>query len=269
MSRSGASGAEELADEIALAFADRRPALSHLLLASLPVREAATTTYDQLFEEAYRNARGGLAIIPDTPTVAREGWLLKMHGCVSDPSSIVLTREDYLRYSDRRAALAGIVQALLITRHMLFVGFSLRDDNFHADRARRQERGRRRRRARTFGTALLLQEESMQRDLWEDDLNLIAIDGTPADPAALPDPGPAWMLEVFLDRLGYEATTSAVHLLDLSYEGVLTREELRVRALLEPLERAAIDESQAPAWSQVRRLLSEMGSCASPDRPGP
>jgi hypothetical protein len=28
----------------------------------------------------------------------------------------------------RRAALAGIVQALLVTRHMLFVGFSLRDD---------------------------------------------------------------------------------------------------------------------------------------------
>jgi hypothetical protein len=39
--------------------------------------------------------------------------------------------EDYLRYESRRAALAGIVQSLLITKHMLFIGFGLQDDNFH------------------------------------------------------------------------------------------------------------------------------------------
>ena len=42
-----------------------------------------------------------------------------------------MTRSDYLRYDDRRAALKGIVQALLITRHMLFIAFSMTDDNFH------------------------------------------------------------------------------------------------------------------------------------------
>ena len=42
-----------------------------------------------------------------------------------------MTREDCLRFEERRAALAGIVQALLVTRHMLFVGFDLQDDNFH------------------------------------------------------------------------------------------------------------------------------------------
>lgn len=36
-----------------------------------------------------------------------------------------------MRYSTNRSALSGIVQSLLITRHMLFVGFSLKDDNFH------------------------------------------------------------------------------------------------------------------------------------------
>jgi len=62
-----------------------------------------------------------------------------MHGCVTQPESIVLTRADYLRYEERRAALTGIVEALLITRHMLFVGFGLADDNFHriADAVRR------------------------------------------------------------------------------------------------------------------------------------
>lgn len=40
-------------------------------------------------------------------------------------------QQDYMRYQTRRSALSGIVQGLLITRHMLFIGFSLRDDNFH------------------------------------------------------------------------------------------------------------------------------------------
>ena len=57
------------------------------------------------------------ALVP-TPGISWQGHLF------------VLTRGDYLRYADRRAALAGIVQALLITREMLFVGFSLKDENF-------------------------------------------------------------------------------------------------------------------------------------------
>ena len=35
--------------------------------------------------------------------------LLKMHGCVSEPPSIVLTRRDYMRYEDGRRALRGDV----------------------------------------------------------------------------------------------------------------------------------------------------------------
>ena len=34
-------------------------------------------------------------------------------------------------YGANRAALGGILQALLLTKHMLFVGFSLTDENFH------------------------------------------------------------------------------------------------------------------------------------------
>jgi len=106
-------------------------ALTHSLLAALPVSEVVTTNYDQLFEIASDAANKPVAVLPYQPVVGHARWLLKMHGCVAHPEDIVLTREDYLRYADRRAALAGIVQALLITRHMLFVGFSLTDDNFH------------------------------------------------------------------------------------------------------------------------------------------
>jgi hypothetical protein len=41
-----------------------------------------------------------------------------MHGDVNQPSSIVLSRDDYLGYDDHRSALAGIVQAMLMTKHM-------------------------------------------------------------------------------------------------------------------------------------------------------
>jgi hypothetical protein len=58
-------------------------------------------------------------------------WMLKLHGTVSRPREIVLTKRDYIRYNDRFAALAGIVQSTLLTRHLLSIGFSLADDNFH------------------------------------------------------------------------------------------------------------------------------------------
>ena len=57
--------------------------------------------------------------------------MLKLHGTVSRPREIVLTKRDYIRYNDRFAALAGIVQSTLLTRHLLSIGFSLADDNFH------------------------------------------------------------------------------------------------------------------------------------------
>ena len=53
-----------------------------------------------------------------------------MHGTVTHPDEIVLSKRDYMRYHDRFAAMAGIVQSTLLTRHLLFVGFSLDDDNF-------------------------------------------------------------------------------------------------------------------------------------------
>src|SRR5262249_34866964 len=103
----------------------------HALLATLPTTEAVTTNYDTLFEMASAAVGRPVDVLPYQAASGSRPWLLKLHGCVSKPADIVLTREDYLRYDSSRAALAGLVQGLLITRHMLFVGFSLVDDNFH------------------------------------------------------------------------------------------------------------------------------------------
>jgi hypothetical protein len=54
-----------------------------------------------------------------------------LHGSVTKPETIVLTRDDYLGYSASREALSAVVKATLITHHLLFVGFGLKDDHFH------------------------------------------------------------------------------------------------------------------------------------------
>jgi hypothetical protein len=105
-----------------------RHSISHALLATLPVREVATTNYDDLFEQACTAVGRPAAVLPYAPDRTRDRWVLKLHGTVEHPEEIVLTRDDYLAYGERRAAL---VQGLLITKHMLFLGFSLTDDNVH------------------------------------------------------------------------------------------------------------------------------------------
>ena len=107
-------------------------AVAHAHLAAMPVKEVATTNYDQLFEQAVRCTRGEIDVLPHSPGQrGSEGrWILKMHGCVTVPDTIVLTRQDYIRYQEQYSALGGILMSALLTRHIMFVGFSLSDDNF-------------------------------------------------------------------------------------------------------------------------------------------
>ena len=88
--------------------------LAHALLASLPATEFVTTNYDELFELGASAAGMPVVRLPyESVTSGSQRWLLKLHGTIGAPSDIVLTREDYLRYPDRRGALAALVQALL------------------------------------------------------------------------------------------------------------------------------------------------------------
>ena len=114
------------------------PSLVLALLLSLPSKSIVTTNYDELIETAYRNQNVGsdgndvtvkssdLSILPHQPKAGAKKWLLKMHGCVSHPKKMVLTGNDY----EESKVLTGIVQANLLTTHLLFCGFSLTDPNY-------------------------------------------------------------------------------------------------------------------------------------------
>ena len=117
--------------------------LTHALLQSLPTKDVITTNYDVLYEKAYKNVaeRKKLSLLPYNPQLKSDRFLLKMHGCINHPEDIVLTRKDYIRYARKRAVLGGVLQSTLLTKHLLYIGFSLNDPNFDAifDAVRNQD----------------------------------------------------------------------------------------------------------------------------------
>lgn len=190
-------GNDVLAEAIAKECRSPVFSLSHALLASLPIRNAVTSNYDILFEEASKTCVKKLATLPYEPSTASDRWVLKLHGCINHPQDIVLTREQYLRYDAMRAALGGIVQAMLITKQMLFVGFSLQDENFHRiiDAVRRAL-SHSDLHGEAFGTSLFLARERFMNVLWKDDLKVVPMteEGTSVSESAR-------VLEIFLDYL--------------------------------------------------------------------
>ena len=82
-------------------------------------------------QQAVERERESLSVIPNNPVRGAPRWLLKMHGCASRPDDVVITSADFRDFeASRMKALAGLVQANLLTSHMLFVGFSLTDPNY-------------------------------------------------------------------------------------------------------------------------------------------
>ena len=108
-----------------------RYSLAHGLLSSMHTRENITTNYDRLFETAVSTGGRECSVLPNEPVRGDHPWLLKLHGSLDRPEDLVLTRSEYLGLPESSGALFGILQAMLMTRHMLFVGYSLSDDSFH------------------------------------------------------------------------------------------------------------------------------------------
>jgi SIR2-like domain len=247
-------------DAVAERLKVSRYGLGHSLLASLPVNEIVTTNYDTLFERASRDAERPLTVLPYEPDPDQKRWLLKLHGCVEHTGDIVLTREDYLGYAEHRGALVGIVQALLVTRHMLFVGFSLTDDNFH-----RLVHDVRQALSPTpqdgpvthFGTSLQLLPGKLLQELWEEDIDCLRLG------ELLPSPdlaGASRLQDIFLDYLLALSSSNTDHLLEDTFSGALSDDEQELRAeLVRFTHGVTTGAHRAPASKKVEQLLAELG----------
>ena len=85
-----------------------------------------TTNYDQLIEEAFEfNKLIGNDILLSNPY----GSVYKIHGCSSDPEKMIITKEDYQRFSERYELIRAQLLSLFIHNPIIFMGYSIGDEN--------------------------------------------------------------------------------------------------------------------------------------------
>jgi hypothetical protein len=215
----------EAVEAVVREVAAERHSLSHGLLASLRPRRAVTTNYDRLYELASRRPLadlGGLAVLPWDATDPERSWLVKMHGDVARPDSIVLSRGDVVGYDATRKPLASLLQAQMLTGHLLFVGSSMTDDAV----VRLAWEVRELFRAwgapvRVVGTVLGLREDPLRARLWEDVLTFVPLRRLVEQDGGPGSEDPQGLLPVFLDRLAQLASRERSFLLDPRYEGMV------------------------------------------------
>ncbi|OHT93317.1 SIR2 family protein [Mycobacterium syngnathidarum] len=230
--------------------------LVHGLLASLPSKEAVTTNFDRLFEDAASIHGKEIAVLPKDPRQTDGRLLLKLHGSVDDHEKMILTRSDYLRMPRQYGALMGLVQGLLMMRTMVFVGYSLSDEDFHdlidEVRAARGDHAESRN-----GTVLTLHDDPLERQLWQKDLDTVpmVVDGEDKNDF----PSAARQLEIFLDLVGHLATTSAAFFLDDSYAD-LAKTEYELVGPLKQLVDLTAESKLNGVGNQVRKFLTELGA---------
>ena len=239
--------------------------LSIASLANLPVEGLITTNYDKLFEQAAAAIKSPVVVLPYDPHTGASRWLLKMHGCIDYVDDIVLTRNSYTRYAERNQALAGIVQAMLITKEMLFLGFSLSDENFLRimDAVRRavSPRDPRPGKEMQLGTALMLKDEPVMARRWRRELDLFS-----PSTSSITDAEAARRLEIFLDYMLFR-TASTKHLLRRRLRGTLNREERALVECLEKLVELAPASPDSTAWAIVNDMLQRLGHLESEQAP--
>lgn len=89
-----------------------------------------TTNYDTLIEsitDSYKIYIGQEELI--FSAIQGYGEIYKIHGSITDPSSIVITSEDYKNFVDKSAYLAAKLMTIFMEYPIVFIGYSITDPN--------------------------------------------------------------------------------------------------------------------------------------------
>lgn len=128
-------GRNKLNQELVEAFSENlTPTENHRILARLPISTYWTTNYDRLIERSLEDANKVADVkhnrdhLPVTK-YKRDAIVYKMHGDVGSPNEAVLTRDDYERYHLKMAPFIDALKGDLVSKTLLFLGFSFTDPN--------------------------------------------------------------------------------------------------------------------------------------------
>jgi NAD-dependent SIR2 family protein deacetylase len=234
-------------------------ALGHGLLASMRVRQTVTTNFDRALEHAMSTTHGeGLKVLTSQWAGQAAPWLLKLHG-TAGRSAVVLTKEDYDRHRDEDGQpLYALVQGLLMTSHLLFVGFSMTDSNYLRlaepvaklySRAGGKEK---------VATVLGLKSLANEQRALDNAVQHISFDEERRGAGEA-----ARTLEIFLDRVAWRAATlqeeAHAFLLDERYADLVEGQEQELKGALIQLQTAVAGLS-GPGAERVRAQLRELGA---------
>jgi hypothetical protein len=111
---------------------------THKVLMHLPFSAWVTTNYDKLLERAFTEVLGGspkTLTHKDTEVLGRllfDGgqFILKAHGDIDRPETVVLTSRDYSEIIHSNPAFNEAFSGLMLTKALFFVGYSLSDPDF-------------------------------------------------------------------------------------------------------------------------------------------
>lgn len=245
------------------------------LIAGLALPEAVTTNYDRQYELANTATSGGAAdgagfdVVPQVRPRPGSPWVLKIHGDVATPESIVISRDDYLRFDRDAGPAAGMLQSRMLTGHLLFVGYSMSDENI-VRLARDVQRYREAMAAddaqAPVGTVLELVPNLLRHQLWDGTLDFVTF-GV-AGPAGagrvvqrIGSGEAARRLRVFLDRLAMYACDDAPYLLDAKYRDLVTGQSRIVEH--DPGGAGQEGGRQESAPGELLAALEALGAAAS------
>nr|WP_269449669.1 SIR2 family protein [Auraticoccus cholistanensis] len=231
------------------------------MLSALQCKQAITTNYDTLYELACRAvARSGesddkvVAVLPTSYPGPDQRWLLKMHGSVDEPASIVLTRADFAGYDGASRPAGAVLQAVLLTTHLLVVGTSMTDDNVlrlvHEVVQYRKRSKKKGGQDAPLGTVLDVSGSTLRRRLYEGMFRWCALPGASVFERAL-------NLEVFLDCVAMYASDNLTWLLDVRFADLLDEE---TSALAEDLRSLVARMPSTGEWAEVRAALQAYGA---------
>lgn len=133
LNREPAQSRERLHAKLVAEFsAEAELSPAHLGLAKLPLDLVWTSNYDTLVERAFTQAGRKVRVKKSAGTLVEQGprgetTVFKLHGDLSDPETIVLTRDDYRNYAKRYPGFRDRLRSDLAERTFVFLGFSFED----------------------------------------------------------------------------------------------------------------------------------------------